>query len=246
MKSLAQALRFFTTHFTPLVLLCLLYTLPDYLIKAYLSAAYPKLTQEAEVKAALFILCIPLLFAPLRQAAQIYLMYAKRSGKSWSVAGALWVGLLFWPRLFLVNLVRLILIVALFLIVQRFSGLVGDSAVARFLLLLALIFGIVYIIVRFAYFDFLIVLERQTAFKAIKMSLQLTSNNARELLSSLLPISIFFVLMQGSATDVSDRSVASVMDLLFDTLQLSLVQAIFFTYFWNIRYESTTLKVVNS
>ena len=252
MAPLRQALQFYATHFIPLTAVGFLYLLLGNLIPFGILWLFPHLLGPMDVmsdaKTLLLVLSVILVLAPFQQATSAYFMQVKRSGQAqtfWtSIAADFWpdvaagfrLGLLHWRRLFVVNLVRLILS-AIWIYAANFFifGLVKDQVLAQALLSLTGSLGVLYLFTRLAYFDFLIVFEQHSVLNSIKLSYQLTATHSGKLMIHLFTLSLVFVLLWSYVTNAFGQPLLELAAFTLIVLLVSLTQAICFSYFCNTR-----------
>lgn len=245
-----QAFKFLRVLFVPLTFICALYSLPTYFFVDNLETAFLGWVQDKSAGSAFkwIVLGVVLtLLLPFRQAAQIGVMNAKRLGQEWTLAETFWLGVRYWRPLFVVNLIRAYLIVALVLVVDysavSSSGLtasltgVAVSKGMRELVAPLQMVGALYIVVCLAYFDFLIVLKAKSALDALVESVRMVWKQSGKLLIQMLALSIILVLLlKGLKTQVNALVFEGIRFFLI-VVSINLTQALCFVYFWNARDE---------
>ena len=238
MNSFREAFKFFYEHFFALTLAVVLLGAPEFFLVGNFLERYPGLLTATDLMLVLVLLVLLALFAPFRQAGLIVVMNAKRLGKTVTGLETLQAGLRYWQPLFGLNLVRMFLIVFLVVVVSFISKTAPMAGQPQSLWVLMVVGGTFYMIVRFAYFDALIVLESRTALEALTLSMERTATNWA-LLWSVIGLTLGFLFLRMIAFKFPDPLIAQILGQgLLPMLWLCSLHVVCFTFFWNTRPKS--------
>lgn len=236
MDPLNRALRFYRNNFPVLFVVTAAYTAPVFLfMHSYWRYLYVKKSVVGQDILTLSLGILVLL--SFMQAGVVYFFYQRMLKPKVSIVNSMFAGMMYIHKVLFANLLRVMIIsVVLFMagIVMRKLGLA--PGLLKLVVFIAMLF-ILFVIIRTAFVELLILAEQKMVLVSMKESFDMTGKLWIRIMTFLAPIMMLALVLSSLAAVWLKNTIGIILfDLALFSVLISLMTVIFLSFYWQIRH----------